>query len=55
MIDLVKKYLIDLQHSICSEVELIEGGAKFAQDSWTRYDKSGSGLTTILSNGNIFE
>ena len=55
MIDLVKKYLIELQQSICSEVELIEGGAKFAQDSWTRYDKRGSGLTNILSNGNIFE
>ncbi len=55
MIDLVKKYLIELQQSICSEVELIEGGAKFAQDSWTRDDKRGSGLTNILSNGNIFE
>ncbi|MDA8876723.1 oxygen-dependent coproporphyrinogen oxidase [Candidatus Thioglobus sp.] len=55
MIDLVKKYLIELQQSICSEVELIEGGAKFAQDSWTRVDKRGSGLTNILSNGNIFE
>ena len=54
MIDLVKKYLIELQQSICSEVELIEGGAKFAQDSWTRDDKRGSGLTNIL-NGNIFE
>ena len=55
MIDLVKKYLIGLQQSICSEVELIEGGAKFAQDSWTRDDNRGSGLTNILSNGNIFE
>ena len=55
MIDLVKKYLIELQQSICSEVELIEAGAKFAQDSWTRVDKRGSGLTNILSNGNIFE
>ena len=55
MIDLVKKYLIELQQSICSEVELIEGGVKFAQDSWTRHDKRGSGLTNILTNGNIFE
>ena len=55
MIDLVKKYLIELQQSNCSEVELIEGGAKFAQDSWTRDDKRGSGLTNILTNGNIFE
>ena len=55
MIDLVKKYLIELQQSICSEVELIEGGAQFVQDSWTRFDKRGSGLTNILTNGNIFE
>ena len=55
MIDLVKKYLIELQQSICSEVELIEGGVKFSQDSWTRDDKRGSGLTNILTNGNIFE
>ncbi|MDB9974931.1 oxygen-dependent coproporphyrinogen oxidase [Candidatus Thioglobus sp.] len=55
MIDLVKKYLIELQQSICSEVELIEGGVKFDQDSWTRDDKRGSGLTNILTNGNIFE
>ncbi|MDC1026125.1 oxygen-dependent coproporphyrinogen oxidase [Candidatus Thioglobus sp.] len=55
MIDLVKKYLIELQQSICSEVELIEGGVKFDQDNWTRDDKRGSGLTNILTNGNIFE
>ena len=55
MIDLVKKYLTGLQQSICSEIELIEGGAQFVQDSWTRDDKRGSGLTNILSNGNIFE
>ena len=55
MIDLVKKYLIELQQSICSEVELIEDGATFDQDRWTRDDKRGSGLTNILSNGNVFE
>ena len=55
MIDLVKKYLIELQQSVCSEVELIEDGATFDQDRWTRDDKRGSGLTNILSNGNVFE
>ncbi len=55
MIDLVKKYLIELQQSICSEVELIEDGTTFDQDRWTRDDKRGSGLTNILSNGNVFE
>ena len=55
MIDLVKKYLIELQHSICLEIELIEDGVIFDKDSWTRDDQRGSGLTNILSNGNIFE
>ena len=55
MIDLVKKYLIELQQTVCSEVELIEDGATFDQDRWTRDDKRGSGLTNILSNGNVFE
>ena len=55
MIDLVKKYLIELQQSVCSEVELIEDGARFDQDRWIRDDKKGSGLTNILSNGNVFE
>jgi len=55
MIDLVKKYLIKLQQNICTEVELIEGGSKFDQDRWTRDDQRGSGLTNILSNGNVFE
>ena len=55
MIDLVKKYLIELQQSVCTEVELIEDGATFDQDRWTRDDKRGSGLTNILSNGNVFE
>ena len=55
MIDLVKKYLIELQQSVCSEVELIEDGATFDQDRWTRDDQRGSGLTNILSNGNVFE
>ena len=55
MIDLVKKYLIELQQNICMEVELIEGGSKFDEDRWTRDDQRGSGLTNILSNGNVFE
>ena len=55
MIDLVKKYLIKLQQNICTEVELIEGGSKFDEDRWTRDDQRGSGLTNILSNGNVFE
>ena len=55
MIEQVKKYLIDLQQTICSEIELLDGGAVFEQDYWSRDDQRGNGVTCIISNGNIFE
>jgi len=55
MIELVKKYLIDLQQTICSEIELLDGGTVFEQDYWSRDDQRGNGVTCIISNGNVFE
>jgi coproporphyrinogen III oxidase len=55
MIEQVKKYLIDLQQTICSEIELLDGGTVFEQDYWSRDDQRGNGVTCIISNGNIFE
>ena len=55
MIEQVKKYLIDLQQTICSEIELLDGGSLFEQDYWSRDDQRGNGVTCIISNGNIFE
>tara|TARA_B100000745_G_scaffold298789_1_gene248156 strand:+ start:324 stop:1223 length:900 start_codon:yes stop_codon:yes gene_type:complete len=55
MIEQVKKYLIDLQQTICSEIELLDGGSVFEQDYWSRDDQRGNGVTCIISNGNIFE
>ena len=55
MIELVKKYLIDLQQTICSEIELLDGGTVFEQDHWSRDDQRGNGVTCIISNGNVFE
>jgi len=55
MIEQVKKYLIDLQQTICSEIELLDGGTVFEQDYWSRDDQRGNGVTCIISNGNVFE
>jgi len=55
MIEQVKRYLIDLQQTICSEIELLEGGTVFEQDHWSRDDQRGNGVTCIISNGNVFE
>ncbi len=55
MIGQVKKYLIELQQTICSEIELLDGGALFEQDHWSREDQRGNGVTCIISNGNVFE
>ncbi|MAP89835.1 MAG: oxygen-dependent coproporphyrinogen oxidase [Candidatus Thioglobus sp.] len=55
MIEQVKRYLIDLQQTICSEIELLDGGTVFEQDHWSRDDQRGNGVTCIISNGNVFE
>ena len=55
MIEQVKKYLIDLQQTICSEIALLDGGSVFEQDHWSRDDQRGNGISCIISNGNVFE
>jgi len=55
MIELVKKYLVHLQESICSDLESLDGKAIFEKDHWTKEDGNGSGITSVISNGNVFE
>ena len=55
MIEQVKKYLVHLQESICSDLESLDGGAVFEKDHWTKKDGNGSGITGVISDGNIFE
>jgi coproporphyrinogen III oxidase len=49
----VKTYLLQLQDSICSKIEHIDGQAVFANDVWQR-PLGGGGSTRTLSNGAIF-
>jgi coproporphyrinogen III oxidase len=55
MIEQVKKYLVHLQESICSDLELLDGGAVFEKDHWTKKDGNGSGITSVICDGNVFE
>ena len=55
MIGQVKKYLVQLQESICSDLESLDSRAIFEIDRWTKEDGSGSGITSVICDGNIFE
>ncbi len=55
MIEQVKKYLVQLQESICSDLELLDGRAIFEKDRWTKEDGGGSGITSVICDGNVFE
>ena len=55
MIGQVKKYLVQLQESICSDLELLDGRAIFEKDHWTKEDGRGSGITSVICDGNVFE
>jgi len=55
MIEQVQNYLLNLQESICNEVESLDGLAFFHKDSWTKQDNRGNGITRVVSNGKVFE
>ncbi len=55
MIEQVQNYLLNLQETICSEVELLDDFASFHKDSWTKQNDRGSGITRVISNGKAFE
>ncbi|MFT3908498.1 MAG: oxygen-dependent coproporphyrinogen oxidase [Ferruginibacter sp.] len=50
------KYIYNLQDTICSALELVDGKSKFVQDEWERAEgKGGGGLTRVIANGNVIE
>ena len=50
----VETWLRGLQDRICAAIETLEGGARFAEDSWTR-PEGGGGRTRVLREGKVFE
>lgn len=47
-------YIQNLQDIITSELEEIDGAAKFREDVWERAE-GGGGRTRVIENGNVFE
>ena len=47
-------YIQQLQDTITSKLEAVDGGAKFKEDNWKRIE-GGGGRTRVIENGNIFE
>ena len=55
MIEQVKKYLLNLQNDICEEFGELDSKSDFDKDVWKREDGRGSGITRVISNGDVFE
>jgi len=55
MIEQVKKYLVQLQESICSDLESLDGQAIFEKDHWSKENGNGSGITSVICDGDVFE
>jgi coproporphyrinogen III oxidase len=53
-IEIVKQYLLDLQHRICQFAEDEDGHATFIEDKWT-HKEGGGGLTRVLTGGHVME
>ncbi|AQS92601.1 coproporphyrinogen III oxidase [Polaribacter sp. BM10] len=54
MKDQFYKYIENLQDTITSKLEEIDGGTKFKEDIWER-PEGGGGRTRVIENGNVFE
>lgn len=53
-IEQVKNYLLELQNSICTHLETLDGKAHFMTDEWVR-PEGGGGRTRVIANGAVFE
>ncbi len=54
MKDTFYQYIQQLQNTITSTLEAIDGKATFKEDLWTRTE-GGGGRTRVIENGNVFE
>jgi coproporphyrinogen III oxidase len=53
-ISAVRRYLLELQDRICSELATEDGTEHFREDSWAR-PEGGGGRTRVLTEGTVFE
>jgi coproporphyrinogen III oxidase len=48
-------YIHELQNTICSALEKLDGKVGFTEDRWERSENGGGGISRIIENGNVFE
>ncbi|MDJ0956610.1 MAG: oxygen-dependent coproporphyrinogen oxidase [Arenicellales bacterium] len=53
-VEAIRNYLLGLQAEVCANLETIEDGQRFTQETWT-YPQGGGGITRILANGAALE
>ncbi|WP_371876220.1 oxygen-dependent coproporphyrinogen oxidase [Vibrio sp. HB161653] len=54
----VKTFLLELQDSICRQLEQVDGSATFVEDAWQREKGEklgGGGRTRVMTQGDVFE
>lgn len=54
MKDKFYQYIQQLQDTITSKLEAVDGKTQFKEDLWER-PEGGGGRTRVIENGNIFE
>ncbi len=52
--EIVRDWLMDLQDRLCAAFEDVDGGARFAEETWTRQE-GGGGRSRVLQEGAVFE
>lgn len=50
----IKNVLLELQDTLCTRFEALDGHATFAEDAWKR-EQGGGGKTRTLNHGRVFE
>ncbi|CAH9077224.1 unnamed protein product [Cuscuta epithymum] len=49
-----EKMIREVQNSVCSALEAVDGGGKFREDVWSR-PGGGGGISRVLQDGHVFE
>lgn len=49
-----EKMIREVQDSVCTALEEVDGGGKFKEDVWSR-PGGGGGISRVLQDGNVFE
>ncbi len=52
--DTFYQYILDLQNTICTGLENVDGQSTFIEDKWVRAE-GGGGITRVISKGKVFE